>query len=42
MKRIVFDVAWLAALVALGFVSIVVDARVGFPALLAVITGNPT
>lgn len=42
MKHLVLDIAWLMALVALGFASILIDARVGFSTLLALIVGNAT
>jgi hypothetical protein len=41
MKRVLKDAAWLTALIVVGFASIVIDARVGFPAMLALIIGRP-
>lgn len=34
---LVCDVAWIAALTSVGFASILIDARVGFPNLLVLI-----
>jgi hypothetical protein len=39
---LICDVAWVAALSFVGFASILIDARVGFPAILALIAGWPS
>jgi hypothetical protein len=41
MKRVLKDAAWLTALIIVGFASIVIDLRVGYPAMFALIMGRP-
>lgn len=40
MKHVLRELAWLTALASAGFVSIMIDVKVGFPAMLALIFGN--
>jgi hypothetical protein len=40
MKEVLKEAAWLTALIALGFASIMIDANVGFPALFEFMLGS--
>lgn len=42
MKTFAYDIAWLAAVAVTGLAFILIDVRIGFPALLALVIGSPS